>query len=154
MPSYKNRKQSRRNKRSKGGDASNWAKEIYGDRHAQVAASPNSNVIKMNDGSNLNLDKMQTGGLDLSKYARTTTVKQLEPEEATEGTTGGRGAPHNLRPSPTYAKINNAWRRGGRGILTDVAVPAVLLYANNMVKSKKRSTKRKYRRYNKSRKNK
>lgn len=40
--------------------------------------------------------------------------------------------------------------KGGKGILTDIAVPAVLLYANNMIKFKKSSPgtrrKRKYRR--------
>ena len=37
-------------------------------------------------------------------------------------------------------------RKGGKGVLTDIAVPAVLLYANNVFKRGKSATKgRKYR---------
>lgn len=37
-------------------------------------------------------------------------------------------------------------RKGGNGILTDIAVPAVLLYANNVIRGKKGRKSRKMRR--------
>jgi len=48
-------------------------------------------------------------------------------------------------------KGGRRYKRGGKGVLTDIAVPAVLLYANTMTKSMgKSSKKRNYK--NKSRK--
>ena len=37
-------------------------------------------------------------------------------------------------------------RKGGKGIITDIAVPAVLLYANNVIRGKKSRKFRKMRR--------
>lgn len=56
-----------------------------------------------------------------------------------------------MEPSP-FSNINTAseisTKTGGRGILTDIAVPAVLLYANNTIgknKSRKSNKPRKSR---------
>jgi hypothetical protein len=54
-------------------------------------------------------------------------------------------------PLPLKAHGGKRGKKGGKGVLTDIAVPAVLLYANTMTKSmNKSSKKRNYK--NKSRK--
>jgi len=60
---------------------------------------------------------------------------------------GGNGS----LPLPVVKMGGRRSKKGGKGVLTDIAVPAVLLYANTMTKSMSKSSKhRKYK--NKSRK--
>jgi len=64
------------------------------------------------------------------------------------------GSAQAMAIKPMMGPMMGGGKKGGKGMLTNIAVPAVLLYANTMTKSmgksKKSSKSRKYR--NKSRK--
>ena len=85
-------------RRQRGGDASNWAQAVYGNANAQHAGP--GGVIQMNN----------LAGVGLSKG----------------------GVAHNAAPvvggrSPHASPQQAPHMQGGKGIITDVAVPAVLL---------------------------
>ena len=63
-------------------------------------------------------------------------------------------SPQSTQVAQAIIKPMRGGKRGGKGVLTNIAVPAVLLYANTITKSIGSSTKhKKYSNKNRSRKN-
>lgn len=125
----KSRKQRRNRRRQRGGDASTWAGAVYGQAGSQTAI-PGTNLIAAQNLSGVN---MCSGGA-VGIAANAAPVM------------GGSATVVAHAPAPAAAPT-----KGGRGILTDVAVPAVLLYANNAMKGRK-SYGKKHRKSRRSRK--
>jgi hypothetical protein len=125
-----NRKQKQR--RSKGGSTALAPSEFNGGSGCPLAAE---NEAGMSGGSGAaDWATSVFGDTDNQHAAAGTNVIEMKNPEAgvvaqSDGVSGGR--------------------RGGRGVLTDVAVPALLLYANNTFK--RRKSMRKSRKNRKSR---
>jgi len=130
----KSRKQRRNRRKQRGGDASTWAGAVYGQAGSQ-SAMPGTNLIAAHNLSGVN---MCSGG-KVGISTNTTPVM------------GGNAAVVAHTPVAAPASVHAAPTKGGRGILTDVAVPAVLLYANNAMKGRK-SCGKKHRKSRRSRK--
>ena len=102
-----------RTKMIMGGDGAGYAQAVYGGIDQQRAASPLNNVIAMNSQA---AASMRGGDASPSDAA----IIGLSPATIT----GGRR--HK--------------KKGGSGILTDLAVPAVLLIANHAMSKRNRSS--------------
>lgn len=100
----------RRQKRQRGGDAAAWTGAVYGPADAQTSTPGYGNLIAANNLSGVN---MCTGGVAANAAAVT-----------------GGGRSHRRRRQQ---------KQGGKGVLMDVAVPAVLLYANQMVRPRRKT---------------
>lgn len=70
------------------------------------------------------------------------------------GTNQHRGADGSIAVNVDVAKAYKGGKKGGKGVITDVAVPAVLLYASTMAKPSAAKTMKKRRYRSKSYKNK
>lgn len=92
------------------------------------------------------------GNTDAQHAVAGSNVIQMQNPEAAVPVTGGNNNRNNNNNSSNNNSNNNN-QIGGQGILTDVAVPALLLYANNTFKRKnlrklrKSIRKRKSKRY-------
>lgn len=129
----KSRKQRRNRRRQRGGDASTWAGAVYGQAGSQ-SAIPGTNLIAAQNLSGVNM--CSGGAVGIATNAAPVM--------------GGNAAVVAHAPVAAPAHVA-APTKGGRGILTDVAVPAVLLYANNAMKGRK-SYGKKHRKSRRSRK--
>jgi hypothetical protein len=99
-----------------GGDASNYAQSVYGGIGQQHAASDSTNVIAMN-----------------AQAAASIRGGDAAPSEA---------AINGMSPALVMGGRRRR-KKGGNPILTDLAVPAVLLVANQaMTKHRRTSSKR------------
>jgi hypothetical protein len=133
MPSHKKNGKSGKRRRSqrkyqRGGDASNWATAVYGSAGAQTAVPNGGNLIAAN-----NLSGVSMGGVASNALPIVGGSASVAPLKMAQG---------GFRKS------------GGKGPLMNVAVPAVLLYANQMIKRRKTMGKkykkrfsRKFRKY-------
>ena len=128
MPSHQKRRKSQR-RRQRGGDASAWAGAVYGPAGAHTAGT--GNVIATNNLSGIN---MCSGGVAAN---------------ASPILGGSAASPIAVVPGPSSAtttlhtvKGGRRKHNGGKGLLVDLAVPAVLLYANQAIKSRKTIGKR------------
>lgn len=129
----KRQRSQRRQRRQRGGDASNWAAAVYGQAGAQTAAPGGGNVIAANNLSGVN---MCSGGIAanaapiMGGSAASPPIVAVKGPSPAELTKGGR-------------RRRQQQQQGGKGVLLDVAVPAVLLYANQAIKRRKHTmTKR------------
>ena len=132
----KSRKQRRNRRRQRGGDASTWAGAVYGPAGSQTAIPGSGNLIAAQNLSGVN---MCSGG---AVGIATNAAPVMGGSETVVA--------HAPVAAPASAHVA-APTKGGRGILTDVAVPAVLLYANNVMKGRK-SYGKKHRKSRRSRK--
>lgn len=133
-------KRHRSQRRKRGGDASAWAGAVYGQAGAQTALAGSGNVIAANNLSGVN---MCSGGIAANASpiigGSATPIVAVKGPSTAQNVTGGR---------------RRQQQKGGKGVLMDVAVPAVLLYANQVIKRRKTNNKRhkknfsrKFRRY-------
>jgi len=104
---------SSRSKMIMGGDAANYAQSVYGGIGQQHAASDSTNVIAAN-------------------------------AQAAASMRGGDASPNavaitGLSPAPMMGGKRRG-KKGGHSILTDLAVPAVLLVANQAITKRRRSS--------------
>lgn len=114
MSHQRRQRSQRRQRRQRGGDASAWTGAVYGQAGAQMASPGAGNLIAANNLSGVN---MCSGGVAANAAPVMGGSNGLQPIKIT----GGR----------------RRRQQGGRGVLMDVAVPAVLLYANQIIKPRK-----------------
>jgi hypothetical protein len=137
MPSQKSRqrksrshKRSRQHKRGGSGGATAWGQAAFGGPDAQTAV-PNTNLLNVNNLQGVN---MCNGGVAAN---------------AASFMSGGNPMRTHIKGGQLKSHL------GGKSVLMDVAVPAVLLYANQMAKPRKtmgHKYKKHYSRKNYSRK--
>ena len=132
MPSHKRNRRSRRSRRTHGGASTGeWGAAAYGAAGSQTAVPGTGNLLAVNNLSGVSMCK----GGGLGDNAPDPIVVGAKPPTAAPLATGGRRRRKN----------------GGKGILTDVAVPAVLLYANQAFKGRRSSSKKRHGRRHSSR---
>ena len=100
-----------------------------------MAKAKNQNKSKQNKGT-----KKARGG---SAWQFTTAAYGGPDNQVSQAGHGNVIAANNLSGK---GFCTGGARKGGSGILTDIAVPAVLLYANNVIRGKKGRKSRKMRR--------
>jgi hypothetical protein len=76
-----------------------------------------------------------------SAWQYTKAVYGAANEQVSDPAGGNVIAANNLSGKTTGGKRHNKRKHAGSGILTNIAVPAVLLYANNVVKFNKSQKK-------------
>lgn len=161
------RKQRRQRRRQRGGDAASWAGAVYGQAGAQIAAPGGGNVIAAQNlagvnmcsgggsiadnaapfkgGNSTAIARPPTGGKGILTDVAVPAVL-VYANNVFKGKNKSKGGNSNAVASPPVTIANPpptaATTTGGKGLLTDVAVPAVLLYANNTFKGRKTHGKR------------
>jgi hypothetical protein len=140
-------------KKQRGGDAAAWASAVYGSAGNQTSI-PGTNLIAANNLSGVNMcggvasnaaPVMVGGAADTPVVVPTAPVV---PAIVVPSPVAGPAAGPASAPLATAGMVKGGRRnqrrqqRGGKGILTDVAVPAVLLYANQVIKPRKTMVKK------------
>lgn len=149
----------------KGGDASTYATAVYGAPEQQHAVSESNNVIAMNT-----VHSVQTGGdavpaVDVTSLSPASleaiTTMKLAPEPVPMQGGAADPVPHvaqgGVAHTATHAAAAHAaaHQAGGKrarqsgGLLTDLAVPAVLLVANQAMTKRHRKSGKKSHKYRK-----
>lgn len=136
----------------KGGDASDYAISVYGGIGQQHAVADNNHVIAMNKAGSL----IKGGDADAEMTATPTPMEAPEAPEAVYASSPLESIPNQAGGTILgEANDENEDRlQGGDSVLADLAVPAVLLVANQVVSKGRRKTSkksRKNRRYRKKR---
>ena len=132
-----------------GGDASDYAISVYGGIGQQHAVSDNNHVIAMNK-----VDGLMKGGAEMT--ATPTGTGAVEASSPTTSMTPAALTGGKVRHEEDEEEDEDKEARlqGGDSVLADLAVPAVLLVANQAMRKKGRKTSkksRKNRRYRKKR---
>jgi len=144
------KRRSTRRSRITGGDcgASNWAQTVYGAAGQQHAVSANNHTIATNSGANsLILKGGALAPLAPSELVAAPVVALVKggdgevtavPVEVKPEVTSGVVAPVSDVPVPSADATPDASQPVvGGGIITDVAVPAVLLYARDSIRKRR-----------------
>jgi hypothetical protein len=148
----------------KGGDASNYAQSVYGGIGQQQALSDNNHVIAMKQ-----VSCNQSGGAEPAA-----SVSILSPATLQQGGNSAAAVPVNVSATTVIPTVTptvhspavlikggsvlkekdeneseEVKQLGGESILADLAVPAVLLVANQVMTKRHRKSGKKSRRYRK-----
>jgi len=130
----------RRSMKMMGGDgAATHAINVYGGMDSQHAVSGGDNTIAMNGG--VQPVAVIKGGSALSPAPITGGTIELTPAPITGGTVALAPAPVTGGTLGLASAPIRGGAKGGSGIITDLAVPAVLIYANKALRGRHTSNK-------------
>jgi hypothetical protein len=135
MPRSRSQKRQRKHRRTHGGDASTHVASVVGD-YPNHAAQAGSNVIAQHPAGQQGGALLALSPVELSSAGTIMPVAAGAAQPVAITTPGA--APSSVTGGSRRRRSNK--RRGGT-VLGDVALPAVLLYANHVVGKKSRGNK-------------